>query len=160
MSAIDFPLRPLKVFNISVATIFSSKLPILREFPLKSYSFNLSIDRLCLGVDNIRYDVYLSPGFCEPATKIVSQLIAKHSKAEKIQYIDRATWVKERDDFKHQFRDIMIDAIHKSKLDSEIQIDFLAQIAIVKLLKEKIRYQFDILIGHIKNHHFIVMQNI
>lgn len=152
MSAINFPLRPLKVFNIFVTTIFSSRLPSLKEFPLKSYSFNLSLDRLCLGVDNIRYDVHLSPDFRKSATKIVSQLIAKHSKADKILYIDKATWVKERDDFKHNFHDIMIDAIHKSKLDSEIQIDFLAQIAIVKMLKEIIREQFDILIGHIKNH--------
>ncbi len=151
MSAVDFPLHPLRIFNTSAVTIFSSRPPSLKAFPLKTYSFNLSIDRLCPGVDNIRYDVHLSPGFCEAATKIVSQLIARHSRVEKVLHADKASWVRKRDDFKHLCRDIMTDAIHKSKLNSEIQIDFLAQIAIVKMLREEIRGQFDVLIGRIKS---------
>lgn len=150
MSTVDFPLHPLRIFNTSAVTIFSSRPPSLKAFPLKTYSFNLSIDRLCPGVDNIRYDVHLSPGFCEAATKIVSQLIARHSRVEKVLHTDKASWVRKRDDFKHLCRDIMTDAIHKSKLNSEIQIDFLAQIAIVKMLREEIRGQFDVLIGRIK----------
>ncbi|MEE9567599.1 MAG: hypothetical protein V3W17_08895, partial [Desulfobacteria bacterium] len=80
----------------------------------------------------------------------MSQLIARHSRVEKVLHADKASWVRKRDDFKHLCRDIMTDAIHKSKLNSEIQIDFLAQIAIVKMLREEIRGQFDVLIGGIK----------
>jgi class 3 adenylate cyclase len=152
MPAIDFALHPLKIFNITARTIFPSRVSNLREFPLKTYSLNFSLDRLCPGVDNIRYDVHLSPGFCEAAAKIVSQLVARHCKVEKMLDMDRASWVREKHDFKHLCRHVMIDGIHKSKIDSEIQIDFLSQIAIVKMLEKEIRDQFDILIGRVKNH--------
>lgn len=132
--------------------MFSLKLHSLREFPLEIYSFDLSLDRLSLGIDNIRYDVHLSPGFCEAAAKTVSQLMGRHSQAERILRIDKAPiWAKKRDDFKSLYRDMMLEAIRKSKSSSEVQIDFLAQIAIVKMLREEIHGQFEILITRIKN---------
>ncbi len=38
-----------------------SKLPSLKNLPLKSYLIDYSLDRLAFGVDNIHFDVHISP---------------------------------------------------------------------------------------------------
>ncbi len=46
---------------------------------------------------------------------------------------------------------MMLDAINKSKLRNEPQIDFLAQLAVVRLLRDEIRTQFENMIARVKN---------
>ena len=61
-----------------------SKIPDLKSFPIKPYYVRFSLDTLTTGIDNIRYDVHLSSGFCKTANKIITRLIAKHTKSEDI----------------------------------------------------------------------------
>src|SRR5262245_53517126 len=42
----------------------------------------VSLEGLCLGVDNLRHDVYLSPRFMEAARAQVARLIARHGELE------------------------------------------------------------------------------
>lgn len=131
---------------------YSSKLPTLSDFPLKTYSFEFSQDRLVSGVDNIRHDVHLSPGFCKATSKIVLHLIARHSQAEDILRVDDSRmWVKGRDEFKRLCGDVLRSAVNKSKLEREIQIDFLAQTAIVKMLMKELRAQYDEFLRRLKS---------
>jgi len=123
------------------------KPPHLGDFPLKTYSVNLPLDRLVLGADNIHIDVHLSQGFCSAASKIAIRLISRHANAEHILRTDKTTnWFKERDEFKRLCQSIMTMAINKAKMGREIQIDYLVQVAIVKVLTKLIREQFDRLI--------------
>jgi hypothetical protein len=125
----------------------TATLPSLGGIPLKTYSFNFSLNRLFLGVDNVRYDVYLSPDFCDEGTNIVFQLIAKHSQTEDFLGVHGSSiWAKQRDEFKRLYRDIMVGAINRAKLDSEVQIDFLAQTAVGKMLIGEIRGHFETLL--------------
>lgn len=121
--------------------------------PLKAYSVKFSLDRLTPGVDNIRHDVLLSPDFCKSISKLVYKLFLKHAKAKKILNIDpTSSLVTERDEFKHLCRDVLHAVIKQAKSASEIQIDLLAQITIVKKLTEEIPYQYNTLIENFNDN--------
>ncbi|MDH3572098.1 MAG: hypothetical protein OEM90_00705, partial [Desulfobacteraceae bacterium] len=105
------------------------------------------MDRLTPGVDNIRHDVLLSPDFCKSSSKLVYQLFLKHANAKKILNIDpTSSLVIERDEFKHLCRDVLHAAVNQAKSASEIQIDLLAQITIIKKLAQEIPCQYSKLI--------------
>ena len=105
-----------------------------------------------LGVDNIRYDVRLSPGFRDALKSNVLQLIAKFSQADTILEIDPAPLqAKTQQEFKRQFRDLMLDVVNRSKLHGEPQIDYLGQVAVIKIIKEEILSEFELITGQIKN---------
>ena len=55
--------RMLNIFTLS------AKPPRLKSLPLKPYLVDFSLDRLVFGVDNIRFDVYISPRFCNVLEK-------------------------------------------------------------------------------------------
>ena len=71
------PFKKHRLNNLDVQTL-----------PLAMYAFRFSLDRLVLGVDNIRYDVRLSPSFREVLKSNVLQLIAKFSQASTILEVD------------------------------------------------------------------------
>ncbi len=123
------------------------------ELPLKAYSVKFSLDRLTPGVDNIRYDVLLSPDFCQSIRKLVYQLFLKHAKAKKILNIDpTSNLIAERDEFKDLCRDVLHAAINQAKSASEIQIDLLAQITIFKKLAQEIPRQYNTLIENFNDN--------
>lgn len=125
----------------------------LTGIPLKAYSVKFSLDRLTPGVDNIRHDVLLSPDFCKSIGKLIYQLFLKHAKAKKIVNIDpTSSLVIERDEFKHLCHDVLHAAINQAKSASEIQIDLLAQITIVKKLAEEIPCQYSKLIENFNDN--------
>lgn len=131
---------------------FFTKVPNLKAFPLKSYSINLSLNRLNLGVDNIHFDAHLSPEFCKKTSKVILQLIARQFKTSNAPGLDKKfNWFRERDEFKRLCLDVLMDAINKAKLAHEVQIDYLAQIAVIELFIEEIKKQYEACIQNFKN---------
>jgi hypothetical protein len=129
-----------------------SRLTDLSDFPLKRFRFRLSLDRLLLGVDNIRYDVHLSPIFYKAVTRIVPQMIARHFQTEHIFSIEKpALWTKRLNEFNRLYQQMMLDAVNKAKLRNEPQIDYLAQMAVLRLLRDEILTQFETMTARIKN---------
>ena len=132
---------------------FFSKPSVLQNLPLETYSVEFPLDKLVPGVDNIHYDVYLSPSLCTSANKIIRRLLGKYAGVEKLLGIDTAlSPVTERDDFRRLCKDVLKEAINKAKSDSETQIDLLSQIAIVKMLTEEMQHQFNALIDYLTNY--------
>ena len=122
------------------------------RFPLYSYSLNFSLDQIVPGVDNVRHDVYLSPTFCEAADKIVPQIIAKNVELTEFFRIDKPNvWAKKVADFKKLYGQIIQEAVNKSKLENNQQIDFLAQTAVMKMLITDMHKQFENTTSRIKN---------
>lgn len=147
------PLRPTKDWAVSMFGFVQKarKLPPLSEFPLNAYTHNFSLERLVMGVDNIRYDVLLSPTFVNATRKIIGRLIARNAGVDKMGSGARQlNWNKEVDSYKQLYREIMRDAINRAKGKREIQIEWLAQTALIKMLMEEIRGQYDHLIGRLK----------
>jgi hypothetical protein len=132
---------------------FFSKFSDLKNLPLETYSVEFPLNKLIPGVDNIHYDVYLSPSFCTSANKIIRRLLGKHAGVEKLLDTDKASNpVAEKDEFRRLCKAVLQEAINKAKSDSEIQIDLLAQIAVVKMLTEEIHRQFKELIDYFNNY--------
>lgn len=130
----------------------TSKLPGLHEFPLSTYALNFCLDNIVPGVDNVRHDVYLSPAFTQTAGTIVPQIIAKNVQLEQFFKIDKPdVWTKKVTEFKRLYRLIIEDAVNRSKLDNNQQIDYLAQAAVIKMLTADIRKQVEALAAQIKN---------
>jgi hypothetical protein len=103
------------------------------------------------GVDNFHYDVLLSPVFCESVSRIIFHLILKSTKTDAVLEVE-FDWNKEREEFKHLSRDIMLDAVKRAKLgDGEIQIDYLAQVAVCKFLIQEVAHQFEELMTRLNN---------
>jgi hypothetical protein len=131
---------------------YQPRLPGLREFPMESYSTDFSLDRLVLGVDNIRCDVRLSPAFCTATAKLAALLIERETGiwtgTEKNQLKVLAV---EQERYRGLYGQVMSDAVNKARAAKEMQVDFLAQIAILSMVHAEIRKQYDILIGHCKN---------
>jgi len=131
---------------------FFTKVPNLKGFPLKSYSINLSLNRLNPGVDNIRFDVHLSPRFCKTTSKLILQLIARQFKTSNAPGLDeKLNWFRERDEFKRFCFVVLKDAINKAKLAHEVQIDYLAQIAVIELFIKEIGKQYEACIQTFRN---------
>jgi hypothetical protein len=123
---------------------FFSNVTSLTNLPLKTYSVQFPMDRLSPGVDNIRFDVYLSPAFCVSAAKLVRQLFLKHSKMKNVLDMhDPSGLASEKDEFKHHCADVLCAAVNRAKSASEVQIDLLAQVAIIKKLTKEISFQFN-----------------
>ena len=132
---------------------FFSKSFALKDLPLETYSVEFPLDKLIPGVDNIHYDVHLSSSLCTSANKIIRRLLGKYAGVEKLLDMDSTSSpVTERDEFRRLCKAVLQAAIHKAKSDSEIQIDLLAQIAIVKMLTEEIQRQFKELIDYLNNY--------
>ncbi|OQY05292.1 MAG: hypothetical protein B6I22_07685 [Desulfobacteraceae bacterium 4572_123] len=122
---------------------YFSKLPDIRDLPLKVYSFDFSLDKLTPGVDNIRYDVHLSPGFIKSVGDTIFSMVVSQAKVGRLLGMGKKqTWQSEKDEFKKLCGDIMLAGINRAKSDREIQIDFLAQAAIVKFITEEIGCRF------------------
>jgi hypothetical protein len=125
---------------------FFSNFSSLTELPLKTYSVQFPMDKLSPGVDNIHFDVYLSPAFCHATGKLVRQLFLKHAKVKNVLDMDdTSSLASERDEFKHHCREVLRAAVNQAKSASEIQIDLLAQIATIKKLTKEISFQFNTL---------------
>ena len=131
---------------------YQPRLPGLKDFPLEGYAIDFSLDRLVLGVDNIRCDVRLSPAFCNTTGKLAALLIQRvtgiHDRMEKNRPNGLA---RHQELFRQQYGQIMSDAVNKARAVKEMQVDFLAQIGILSMVHDEIRKQYELLIGRCKN---------
>lgn len=130
---------------------YSPKLPPLSALPLKSYRHDFSLEGLIPGVDNYRYDVYLSPSFVKATRKIVARLVARHAGVEKRSSDSkRVSWAKEVESYKRLYHEIMEGGVNKAKGQREIQVVYLVQAALYKMLLAEIRSQYEQLVGLLK----------
>ncbi|MEJ2040191.1 MAG: hypothetical protein P8X55_14855 [Desulfosarcinaceae bacterium] len=59
-------------------------------------------------------------------------------------------WANECDSYQQLYRELMRDVLNKAKGLREIQVQYLAQAAVLKMLIEEIRAQFEFLVGRVK----------
>jgi hypothetical protein len=126
--------------------------PSLAAFPLKAYTVKFTLDRLRPGVDNVRSDVRLSPRFLETIRCVVFQLVAKHAGAQEpeLAFEPQPRWTALQEEFEWMYSDVILGAVFKARSAAEVQIDYLAQTAIVKALLDEIRNQFEELVQRFK----------
>jgi len=111
--------------------------------PLKSDSVYVSLDALRPGIDNIRLDVFLSPDFSRALRTVVRQVIAKHIRAEEeLNPKSSSGLVNDIDRFQIACRELILNGISKAKQASEVQIDYLVQISVLKLLIAEVNSRY------------------
>ncbi len=133
-------------FNIKPQPFFP-----LKDLLRKASSVPIAFDRLSLGVDNIRYDVRLSPKFCSTASKLAFQSLVLAARAEdRVDAGSKSERTSLRSAFRTSCKDVLFSGIRLAREFKEIQIDFLAQVALHKFLVQEIRNQFDGLCRHFR----------
>ena len=124
----------------------------LEKTALKPYSVSFSLERLRTGIDNIRHDVRLSEIFSRSLRNIVFQVIIRRLRAEEILAAEENLDIGQaRDEFKKLCRDIMMGAVNKAKLENEVQIDTLAQAAVIKLMQEEVKNRYEEIVDRFRN---------
>ena len=125
--------------------------------PLKPYGHGFALNRLKLGVDNLRYDLHLSPGFIKATRRMALQLIGRISGVSDLpDYENGFNWYRGEKEYKGLCRDILSDAVKRAKQDEEYQVLFLVKTAIVVAMKEAVNDRYKACLQHVNNqiwHH-------
>lgn len=111
---------------------------------LQAYSPTLEFSRIALGVDNIRYDVYLSPRWRELASRVLYEQALFHAQPllREIHPEDARARVANLEEFKRRLGKLLIESLGLAKSQNNIEIDLLARTGILKWLTEEMRRQF------------------
>ena len=136
---------------LNLLSVFS-KPPNLTSLPLKRYRVNLSLDRLVIGVDGIHIDVHISPQVRNTVKRAVSVLMIKHSRSERFFEDDHKRERRENEKFalKHMCTNVLLGGINKAKSESEVQIDFLGQVSLAKMVLDEIQTAYRKLITNLE----------
>jgi hypothetical protein len=106
------------------------------------YSPSVSTDRLMSGIDNIRFDVSLSPKFTAFCRDYVLQLLVKHSDAaELLHNSPGAPKPAARKEFRELLQDLLIAVLNRANAEKKPQMEILAQAAIMKFLTLELQSQ-------------------
>jgi hypothetical protein len=129
---------------------------------LSSYTPSLSLEGLQVGVDNLRYDVHLSPRFVEQARLQMARLLSRHGQVEGLLAAEAAeTAAKpqanyfvgaapapkkpapaETTDLKALLAGLEIAALNRAKAMGTLSADLLARLAILKFFRAELQTQF------------------
>ena len=132
----------------SIFELFT-KPPSLKNLDLKRYQVDYSLNRLVFGVDNIHFDVRISPQVGNALKRTAFLLMIKHSQSEYFfRDYKRELCEIEKDALRRVCTDALLDGISRAKLAAEIQIDFLGQAALAKMFLEEIKDQYKKLLAH------------
>ncbi|MBN2437661.1 MAG: hypothetical protein JXL20_03580 [Deltaproteobacteria bacterium] len=108
--------------------------------------------RLVFGVDGIHIDVHISPQVHKALKRAISVSMIKHSRTESFFEVDR----KERREnekmaLRHVCTNVLLEGINTAKAESEVQIDFLGQVALAKMFLEEIQNEYRKLTAKLEN---------
>ena len=144
------------------------KLPIFRlggtpEKPappaLASSTPFVSLEGLCVGVDNVRHDVVLSAKFTELARAQIARLIARHGELEGLLSAEAPpstqgpSWMRNQagktaqrksdpSDWKSVLTELQVASLNRAKKDFKLSVDLLARLAVTKFLRLEMNSQF------------------
>ncbi len=123
----------------------------------------VSLDGLCVGVDNLRHDVVLSPKFTELARAQIARLIARHGEldgllsAEAPPSTQGPSWMRNQagkaaqpksdpSDWKSILTELQVASLNRAKKDFKLTVDLLARLAVTKFLRTEMNLQFSLVL--------------
>jgi len=115
---------------------------------LTRYSPDLKLQTLSVGVDNIRYDVRLSPRLRAFSARYIFGLILKHSTGRRLldELVDLPSPA-DRSEFKHLVQEVLVGALSQARIQNNPEIDLLANLGLFKYLGWEMQQQYgDILL--------------
>ncbi len=110
---------------------------------LETYSTDIQLTSLPVGIDNIHYDVALSPKFLDFTQKYVLDLVKHHANLAGFFGADaKRVRPPETGAFKKLLTDLLQAGLTRAKYEKNIELDFLLRLAVLKLLTQEIAAQF------------------
>jgi class 3 adenylate cyclase len=110
---------------------------------LEVYSPEIQLSTLSIGIDNIHYDVYLSPRFCDFTRKYVLDLTRVHAGLAKFYGSDaKAVRQPETGAFRKMLADFLQAGLTHAKFKKNIEWDILLRLAVMKFITQEIPAQF------------------
>src|ERR1700722_8539221 len=121
---------------------------------------SITLEGLVVGVDNLRYDVSLSPRFMEAARAQIMRLIVRHGELEGLLSAEAPkknhqgpAWMRkaaeapvrnpiDKSDWKPLLAELHLAALNRAKKEENISIDLLARLAVTKFLRTEMQQQF------------------
>src|ERR1700736_5979321 len=120
---------------------------------------SVSLERLSVGVDNLRHDVVLSPRFVELGRAQIARLIARHGElegllsAEVVRSTQGPAWMRnqagqaaqQKNDpsgWKSALAELQVGALNRAKKESRLSVDLLARLAVTKFVRAEMNQQF------------------
>jgi len=134
----------------------------VKQLTLSSYTPEIRLEGLVTGVDNLRSDVFLSPKLAEVTRAHLVRLIAKYGAVEDLVKTDplstaqqqaQPTWMRSSAaaskpkadsgaDFKRALADLQLASLTQAKSQSNISVDVLCRLAVIKYLRNELVAQF------------------
>ena len=119
---------------------------------LESYNAEIRLDGLTLGVDNIHYDVYLSPRFIEFTQKYLLDLIRQSINVSLFYGNERKqAGSPEHSAFRRLLTDILQESLKRAEYRQSIETDTLHQLAILKFITIELGNQFSSILVECKD---------
>jgi class 3 adenylate cyclase len=120
---------------------------------------SVSLEGLCLGVDNLRHDVALSPRFVEAGRAQIARLVARHGELEGLLAAEATlpaqgpSWLRnlagkttrpknDPGEWRSLLTELQVASLNRAKKEAKLAVDLLARLAVIKFLRIEMNAQF------------------
>jgi class 3 adenylate cyclase len=118
---------------------------------LEPYSAEIRLPNLTLGIDNIHYDVFLSPRFVDFTRKYLLELTRQTVNISLVYGKDKKrTGVPEHGAFRKLLTEILQESLMRAKYQQSVETDVLHQLAILKYITTELSNQFSSIVVECK----------
>jgi hypothetical protein len=117
---------------------------------LEPYTVELHLQSINVGLDNIHYDVYLSPKFTESMRKYLLDSIRAIASLNFSYTQSRNSTAPDTSGFRKQLFELLQTSLTRAKYAQNIEVDILNRLAVLKFLLSEIAAQFSSLIVECK----------
>ncbi len=119
---------------------------------LEPYSAEIRLEGLALGLDNIHYDVYLSPRFVEFTRKYLLDLVRQAVNISLIYGKDKkSSGTPENAAFRKLLSEVLQASLTRAKFQQSIETDILHQLALLKYITSELSSQFSSIVVECKD---------
>jgi len=120
---------------------------------LEPYSAEIRLTGLTLGIDNIHYDVFLSPDFVDFSNKYLLDLVRQTMNVGWLTGKEKSrkqSGTPEHGAFRKQLTEILQESLTSAKFQQSIEIDVLNRLAVLKFLTQEAANQFSTILVECK----------
>ncbi|MGB7023681.1 MAG: hypothetical protein WBD73_07775 [Candidatus Acidiferrales bacterium] len=120
---------------------------------LEPYSAELRLAALTPGIDNIHYDVYLSPRFLEAGRQYLADLVRQAASLQQFfGFESRQPRVGDSSQFRKLLSELLQSGITRAQFEKNIEFDLLLRLAVLKFFTQELASEFSSLIVECKEH--------
>ena len=120
---------------------------------LEPYSAELRLAALTPGIDNIHYDVYLSPKFLETGRQYLADLVRQAASLQQFFGFEaRQSRAGDSSQFRKLLSELLQSGITRAQFEKNIEFDLLLRIAVLKFFTQELASEFSSLIVECKEH--------